>query len=216
MREPRIPRKPRIRASPEGEGAGLRRPTPWLMTVKNLRLTALGPASSFELWCRAVEPMSVVLLGCRVLGPAALSPPARRRALRAADALRSGLADHILACGGKAWHGVRESDALCAFLIERGAPQNALERESSSRSTRQNAHFAARLLLPRGRRRVWLVTCDWHMPRALRCFEGAGFQPEPLPALTPPVALGAELVRGTRERVCLALDALTTLGFSRV
>lgn len=178
--------------------------------------TALGPAPSFELWCGAVEPISLVLLGCRVLGPAALSPPARRRALRAADALHSGLARQIVACGGKAWNGVRESDALCAFLLERGVPQQALERESNSHSTRENAHYAAELLLPRGQRRVWLVTCDWHMPRAVRCFEGAGFQPEPLPAVSPPLALGRELVRGARERVCLALDALATRGFSRV
>jgi uncharacterized SAM-binding protein YcdF (DUF218 family) len=160
--------------------------------------------------------MSLVLLGCRVLGPAQLSAPARRRALRAAEALRSGEARSVLACGGKAWDGVRESDALCAFLIERGVPEQALERESSSLSTRENARYAAELLLPRGVRRVWLVTCDWHMARALRCFEGAGLQPEPLPALSPPIAVGAELVRGARERVCLALDALATRGFSRV
>lgn len=160
--------------------------------------------------------MSLVLLGCRVGGPAALSPPARRRALRAAHALHSGLTGHILACGGKAWDGVREADALCQFLIAQGVPQRALEREAQSHSTRENAHYAAELLLPRGISRVWLVTCDWHMPRALRCFSGAGFQAEPLPALSPPIALGAEFARGARERVCLALDALATRGFSRV
>ncbi len=133
--------------------------------------------------------------------------------MRAAEAFHSGLTRHILACGGKAWGGVRESDALCAFLIERGVPPSALERESKSHSTRQNAHYAAQLLLPRGERRVWLVTCDFHMPRALRCFERAGFLPEPLPASSPPIALGAELVRGARERVGLALDSLVTRFF---
>ncbi|MEI9937207.1 MAG: YdcF family protein [Pseudomonadota bacterium] len=160
--------------------------------------------------------MSLVLLGCRVVGPSTLSPPARRRALHAARALHSGLTRHILACGGKAWNGVRETDALCAFLIEHGVPEAALERESNSHSTLQNAHYAAALLLPRGQRRIWLVTCDWHMPRALRCFEGAGFQAEPLPALSPPISVGADLVRSARERVCVALDSLLTRGFSRV
>lgn len=169
-----------------------------------------------ELWSELVEPMSLVLLGCRVVGPAALSPPAQRRALRAAEALQSGLTQHILACGGKAWNGVRECDALCAFLLERGAAESALERESHSLSTRQNAHYAARLLLPRGISRVWLVTCDWHMPRALRCFAGAGFRAEPLPALSPPIALGATWLRAGRERACLWLDTLATRGFSRV
>jgi uncharacterized SAM-binding protein YcdF (DUF218 family) len=160
--------------------------------------------------------MSLILLGCRVVGPGSLSPPARRRALRAKSALHAGLTNHIVACGGKAWNGVRESDALCAFLVEQGVSENALEREASSHSTRQNAHYAAELLLPRGQKHVWLVTCDWHMPRALRCFEGAGFQAQPLPALSPPIPLGADLLRGTRERVCLALDALLTRGFARV
>jgi uncharacterized SAM-binding protein YcdF (DUF218 family) len=158
--------------------------------------------------------MSLVLLGCRV-GPAALSPPARRRATRAAAALHAGLTSQILVCGGKAWHGARECDELCAFLLERGVPQAALERESHSRSTRQNAQYAAELLLPRGERKVWLVTCDWHMPRAVRCFEAAGFQAQPLPAQSPPIPLGAELWRSTRERASFAFDALLTRGFSR-
>lgn len=131
-------------------------------------------------------------------------------------ALHSGLTRHILACGGKAWNGVREADALCAFLVERGVPEGVLERESNSRSTRQNAHYAAELLLPRGVRSVWLVTCDWHMPRALRCFEGAGFMVQPLPASSPPLHRSAALWRGARERVSLAFDALVTRGFSRV
>ncbi len=165
---------------------------------------------------KVVEPMSLVLLGCRVVGPAALSPPAQRRALCAARALNSGLTQHILACGGKAWEGVRECDALCAFLREQGVPEPALEREASSHSTRENAHYAAALLLPRGLRRIWLVTCDFHMPRAQRCFTGAGFQVEPLPAESPPISLGAVFVRSARERVSLALDTLATRGFSRI
>jgi len=172
--------------------------------------------AKFTLWCGAVEPMSLVLLGCRVVGPAALSAPARRRALRAESALRSGLTRHILICGGKAWNGVRETDALNAFLIEHGVPKAALERECHSRSTRENARYAAELLLPRGIRRIWLTTCDWHMPRAMRCFEAAGLQPEPLPALAPPLQVRAQLVRNLRERACLLLDALATRGFSRV
>ena len=174
------------------------------------------PCPRFELWSGAVEPMSLVLLGCRVVGPTALSPPARRRALHAARALHSGLTRHILVCGGKAWQGVRETDALCAFLIEQGVPEAALEREAHSHSTRQNAHYAAELLLPRGLRRIWLVTCDFHMPRAVHCFEGAGFLVQPLPAPSPAIPIRAGLIRAARERVCFALDALTTRGFSRV
>jgi uncharacterized SAM-binding protein YcdF (DUF218 family) len=139
-----------------------------------------------------------------------------RRATRAADAFRAGLSPHILACGGKAWSGVREADALRAFLCESGIPETALEAERSSHSTRQNAHFAAQMLLPRGLRRIGLVTCDWHMARALRCFEGAGFEPVAVPAVAPRLRGFPALVRIARERASFAVDSLATRGFSRV
>jgi len=163
-----------------------------------------------------VELMSLVLLGCRVTGPATLSPTAARRAARAAQAFRAGLSGHVLACGGKTWAGVREADALCAFLAAAGIPERALEREIWSRSTRQNAHFAAKLLLPRGLFRVGVVTCDWHMPRALCCFRGAGFDAEPVPAAAPQLSVAQTLLRQTREYVTFAVDNVVTRGFSRV
>ena len=165
---------------------------------------------------RTVEPLSLVLLGCRVTGPNTLSPPATRRARRAVQAFRSGAHARILACGGKRWHGVREADALCAFLAENGVPTSTLEREVDSLSTRQNAHYAAKLWLPRGLSRVAIVTCDWHMPRALACFRGAGFEAEPVPALSPRVSMAETLLRDAHERVSWAVDSLLTRGFSRV
>ena len=111
---------------------------------------------------------------------------------------------------------MREADALCAFLAGEGIPEQALEREVWSRSTRQNAHFAAKLLLPRGVFRVGVVTCDWHMPRALSCFRGAGFDAQPVPAISPQLSLAETLLRRTRERVSFNVDKLVTRGFSRV
>ncbi|MEP7050446.1 MAG: YdcF family protein [Pseudomonadota bacterium] len=163
-----------------------------------------------------MEPLSLVLLGCRVTGPNSLSPPAARRASRAIEAFRGGTPTRILACGGKKWRGVREADALCAFLAQSGVPESALERELMSLSTRQNAHYAAKLWLPRGLRRIAVVTCDWHMPRALACFRGAGFDAQPLPALSPQLSVASTLVRDARERLSAALDSLVTRGFSSV
>ncbi len=168
------------------------------------------------LWFCAVEPMTLVLLGCRVRGPAALSPTSARRAERALRAYRDGEANHILACGGKSWDTVREADALCAYLSARGVPHAVLEKELRSRSTRQNARFAARLLLPRGVRRVLLVTCDFHMERALACFRGAGFDPVPMPSLSPTLSVKDQWQRKIRERVSGLVDRLLTRGFSRV
>ena len=163
-----------------------------------------------------MELPSLVLLGCRLRKRGVLSAAAERRALRAAEAFRAGLSPHILVCGGKAWSGVREADALCAFLLGAGVPANALEAELCSRSTRQNARFAARMLLPRGVRRIGLVTCDWHMARALRSFEGAGFEPVALPAAAPRLHGVPALLRVVRERLSLLVDHAVTRGFSRV
>ena len=179
---------------------------------------ALEPGRNEEskLWSQAVELPSLVLLGCRLGRRGTLSRPAERRAARAAEAFRTGLSPHVLACGGKAWFGVREADALAAFLVEAGVPEAAVERELWSRSTRENAHFAAKLLLPRGLRRVGLVTCDWHMARALRCFEAAGFEPLAVPAFAPGLRGFRAVLQVARERVSFAVDSALTHGFSRL
>jgi DUF218 domain len=168
------------------------------------------------LWSAAVPPPSLVLLGCRLGRRGALSAPAERRAVRAAGAFHAGIAATIFVCGGKLWWGVREADALCAFLALAGVPSAALEVEPWSHSTRQNAHFAAKILLPRGSRQIALVTCDWHMARARRLFEGAGFEVTAVPAPAPSLRKVPALLRAAREHVNFAVDAARTSGFSRV
>jgi len=163
-----------------------------------------------------VELEFLVLLGCRLRPFGALSAAGERRAARAAAAFHAGIGRRILACGGKIWSHVRETDALCAALSRAGVPEDALEREGLSRSTRQNARYAAKLLLPRGVRSIGLVTCDWHMPRALRCFEGAGFDPMPLPAIAPRLRGLRGLERAVRERLSFAVDRVVTCNFTSV
>jgi len=163
-----------------------------------------------------VELEFLILLGCRLRPFGALSAAGERRAARAAAAFHAGVAPRILACGGKIWSHVRETDALCAALIRARVPDSALEREGHSRSTRQNARYAAKLLLPRGVRRVGLVTCDWHMARALCCFQGAGFDPVPLAAPAPALRGISGLERAVRERLSFAVDRLVTWNFTSV
>ena len=103
-----------------------------------------------------------------------------------------------------------------AGLLSLAVPEAAIEAEIWSATTRENAHYAAQLLLPRGLQQIGLVTCDFHMARALACFRGAGFEPQPLPALTPASTVLATWRREARERVSLAVDRLATRGFSSV
>ncbi len=53
---------------------------------------------------------------------------------------------------------------------------DGLRLEEQSRTTWENATLSAELLQPQGVRRVVLVTQAWHMPRARRSFEQAGFE----------------------------------------
>jgi uncharacterized SAM-binding protein YcdF (DUF218 family) len=109
---------------------------------------------------------ALVLLGCPVRGTP-LSGAAARRVERASSAYREGLAPTIVVSGGRSWNGRVEADALADALALRGVPREALLLERESRTTHENAVQTARVLLASGLRSVGVVTCDWHLPRAL-------------------------------------------------
>jgi cyclophilin family peptidyl-prolyl cis-trans isomerase/uncharacterized SAM-binding protein YcdF (DUF218 family)/HEAT repeat protein len=156
---------------------------------------------------RAVTFDVLVVLGCRVQGTA-LPPAALRRVERAAEIYRSEGASLVIAAGGKAWEGTRESQTFARGLVERGVPVQHIIEEQESLTTRGNARGVARLLRGRTIGRLGVVTCDWHMPRALRLFQRQGITAIALPATSPrrPVHLAA--ARFVRERLSLALDLL--------
>jgi uncharacterized SAM-binding protein YcdF (DUF218 family) len=140
---------------------------------------------------------ALVLLGCRVHEPLLGAP--LRRVERATSAYREGLAPLIAVSGGRSWDGAVEADVLGTALIERGVPAEALVYERRSRTTHENAVRTAELLLARGARRVGVVTCDWHLPRALYCFRRAGFDAIGVEARSPPVPLRRRVFRTLRE-----------------
>ena len=94
------------------------------------------------------------------------------------------------------------------FLVDAGVPEGAILVELWSHSTLENARYAARLLGPRGLRRVGVVTCDWHMKRALSLFRREGLEASPVPAGSPPRALPSRAYRALRERLSGWFDAL--------
>jgi len=130
----------------------------------------------------------VCVLGCRVGSPALarrIHVAAERHALartREPGAL-------LVACGGRAWGGRVESDAMAEALIRHGVPAAAVVRERCSLDTRDNARFAAALLARRGIGAVLVVTCDWHLPRALRLFRATGLDVVGVGVPPPPASL---------------------------
>jgi uncharacterized SAM-binding protein YcdF (DUF218 family) len=150
---------------------------------------------------------ALIVLGCRVsTGP--LTHAALRRAERAALAYHEQGAELVIPCGGKAWQGVVEAEAFARNLARRGVPEACLLLERDSLTTRGNARGTARLLQGRPRARLGLVTCDWHMPRALWLFECFGLHATPLPATSPTRPLHVALRRQVRESASQLFDYL--------
>jgi len=144
------------------------------------------------------RPDAIVVLGCRV-HENGLQGAAARRVHRAALAFHELSPAVLIASGGRRWRGTAEADALRDALVERGVPARVIVRELCSLSTLENAVYSAELLRAAGLEAPGLVTCDWHMARALSCFRRTGLRPVALPA---PSSLGvaARLTRGTMER----------------
>ncbi len=53
--------------------------------------------------------------------------------------------------------------------------------EDTSDNTLENARYSHQLLQPLGIKRIYLVTHAWHIPRAARAFQAAGFEVVPAP-----------------------------------
>lgn len=141
---------------------------------------------------------ALVVLGCPVTA-GRLLPPAARRVARAAQAYRDGLAPYVVASGGGCWDGTVEADEFARELMAEGVPERALLLERHSRNTRQNAAFTAKLLRPLGLSRVGVVSCDWHLPRALLCFARAGLDAHPVPAASPALSRRRRALRQLHE-----------------
>lgn len=149
---------------------------------------------------------AIVLLGCRILPGGRLSGAAERRVARAARAFAEGVATRVVASGGKAWDGVREADAMSIALEAYAVPASAITRELRSTTTRGNAQHAGELLRTVGARRIALVTCDWHLSRALTRFFDVGFEVLGLPAPSPRISWLRRAYLVVRERASGWLD----------
>lgn len=74
---------------------------------------------------------------------------------------------------------------MAGWLQARGVPPEVLELELLSQTTAQNAWYCSKRAQTGAVRNIVLVTCEFHMPRALRCFEAAGFECEAFAAPGP-------------------------------
>lgn len=147
------------------------------------------------------DAQAIVLLGCRIRPGAELPGAAGRRAARAARAFHDSVAPLVVASGGKRWNGVTEAEALRRALTKAGVPSHQILLETRSHSTRENALFVAELLQKRRIQRIALVTCDFHMPRALLSFRAVGLSALGLPVLSPRGSVLRRARRVVTERI---------------
>jgi uncharacterized SAM-binding protein YcdF (DUF218 family) len=86
----------------------------------------------------------------------------------AAELFKTHAATRIIVSGA----GDDEIDRM--ILLSAGVPQNAIEKESHSRTTSENARFTLQLLRKENIHSAIIVTSWYHSRRALNCFEHYG------------------------------------------
>ncbi len=150
---------------------------------------------------------AIVVLGCRIQPTGRPAPAASRRAAAGASAFLSRVAPLVIASGGRRWGEHVEARAIGRAVLDLGVPSSALIEELVSLSTRENAVFSAAILRGLGGRRAAVVTCPWHMARALACFRRVGVEALPFPTQRAALSPLGRLYLQAHEAVCRPRDA---------
>lgn len=131
---------------------------------------------------REREADFAVVLGARVLEGGVPSRALRARVECAVGLYRRGRVRRLLLSGGPSGSGPSEAEVMARLARGAGVPEEALALEPQSRSTAGNASRSARILERLGVRRVLLVSDDFHLFRACRCFWAEGVDAVPVAA----------------------------------
>lgn len=93
-------------------------------------------------------------------------------------------------------------------LVARGVERERVVRELTSLCTRENLLEARRLLRRTTAREepIAIVTCDWHLPRALSIATAIGLASVGVPAKSPRASAWIRLARAVHERIVLPID----------
>ncbi len=184
-----------------------------------LRATSVPLSVQRKVFLSAGLPLAgarrpIIVLGCRVrLGrEGGLMEGALLRRVRAAASVyfeRTAQAGQVLllASGGRRWSGHVEADVIARELARQGVPPRVIVRERLSMCTRENARFVAEVLERRGFAEATVVTCEWHVARALLLFRRAGVAAEGVAVADPETRWGRRLLRWGKERALAWVNA---------
>lgn len=170
-------RRPRAARAVTGVGVGLivvaLLPGPGELLLWSLR----GP-----LWRSGSRADAIVVLGGDQLDDGEPGPETIARLTFGARLFKEGAAPLLVVSTGHVGHAIALGETMGRFAVGMGIPEAAVLVEARSRDTHENAVETARLLLPRGARRVALVSEGTHMRRAAASFRRVGFAVVPAPA----------------------------------
>jgi len=137
-------------------------------------------------WARALagtlQPASgkvLIVLGGTVNDYGTVGGSSYWRCVYAAHVYKDGGFQQVVVSGGEI-EGNSVSEAMADFLVYQGVPRTAISAEARSESTRENALYTKKLLGNESRQMA-LVTSDYHMFRASRCFRKVGLNVLTLP-----------------------------------
>lgn len=147
-----------------------------------------------------MEPTAILVLGAKILSGGLPSGALDRRIEAAARYAESVPSAKVIACGGRRWDGVVEADVIEKGLISRGIAQERIERERMSLTTVENLREARKRATDLGLAlRFAIVTCEWHLPRALKIARAMKMEaigvPAPAPKLSPHRAMHERILR---------------------
>lgn len=182
-----------------------------ILTVLLFFLTALTPVSNIAGRAVAVAPSveptgAIVVLAAGILNGGDLVDESLRRAIKGIELYKKGFAP-LIVLSGKARSNQpipTEAEVRAQLAEVTGIPREAILKEETANTTREESILISALLKERNVNRILLVTESLHMRRARMVFERAGLQVMPAPADDYPNA-----ARSPRDRIWLTMRIAT-------
>lgn len=148
----------------------------------------------------ARAPVAILVLGARVRSSGAPGRALSRRIAEGARAAARWPEARVVACGGRAWDGIVEADVIVRELVAAGVDPARIERDRMSLTTIENLREGSARA---GSGPLAIVTCAWHLDRAL-----AIARVMRLEAIGVPAAAHAPVRVRVRERILRAIVPL--------
>ncbi|HXG35080.1 MAG TPA: YdcF family protein [Bryobacteraceae bacterium] len=122
----------------------------------------------------------LIILGAEQLGDGTIGISSYWRAVYGARAFHAGNFRMVVISGGTTMPGPSLASQMAEFMAALGVPRDRIVLEERSWNTRLNALYTAAMVRNWPGKKV-LLTSDYHMRRARRCFLRAGLDVEPAP-----------------------------------